>query len=62
MTPEQLAAYMRRRNERQTTEYHEDLERDVAAYEHEYPPRGSPPTFSAPCRHCVPPARPEAFP
>ncbi len=38
MTPEQLAAYMRRRDERKTPEYLEGVGRDIAAYQEEYPP------------------------
>jgi ribosome-binding protein aMBF1 (putative translation factor) len=38
LTPEQRAAVEARRAERQTTEYQEDLARDIEAYRREFPP------------------------
>ncbi len=38
MTPEQRAAYERRKAERETPEYQEQLARDIEAIEREFPP------------------------
>jgi hypothetical protein len=38
LTPEQRAAADARRADRRTTEYHEELARDIDAFRREYPP------------------------
>ena len=43
LTPDQRAAVEARRAERQTSEYHDELAHDVAAYRHEYPPAAGDP-------------------
>jgi ribosome-binding protein aMBF1 (putative translation factor) len=47
LSPEQRAAVEARRAVRQTAEYQEELERDIEAYRHEYPPAGDPELIAA---------------
>jgi len=47
LTPEQWAAVEARRAGRQTSQYQDELARDIAAYRHEYPPVGDPELIEA---------------
>ncbi len=42
LTPDQRSAVEARRADRQTPEYQEEIERDIAAYRREYPPASDP--------------------